>query len=297
MNRHILPIILIATAFSACSHKDGKPDTRQRLQAIYAYTEATFDNQPYYTTDRLKVQEWFWDGKEVYRIDYSEDLSTYSENIFYDNHHRILRTTIPAKGLRSEFAYEGRQLASIEVYLHDVLNYTLTFTHDHGHIVSILQENASSKTRVDYNPLHLLMGDVLPSLPSAKGGTVELTLEWDDDNLVAINNGDYTMRLTYDDQRNPLLDLYTLYELQDDEPGTLSLQDGQANLAMLSANNPLTLSRPFDGNPDYTFHYQYTYEGRYPATRQLTYTYTSMNDTTFAPATIAVKEIREYQYQ
>jgi len=304
------PFLFLILLLFSCSHKDGKLDHRQRLTAIYSSQEVQMDGTPYYSQSRHKVQEWFWDGKEVYRIDYSEDFSTYSENIFYDRKHRIIQTTIPAKKLTANYNYDGRELSSIEVLKNEDVLYTLSLQHEDGHITTITQTflhdgeksiDAISPMRFLFcNELAYAMNTMVRS-GKAAGNTITYRLSWENDNVTRIeaesSSGKSAMGMTYDDMRNPIRDLFNLYELQDDEPGTSSLADNEVNLLMLSKNNILTLQRPFDDQSDYSFNYQYTYEGKYPATRTLIYAYTSMNDTTFKPCSIQVKEVRDYEYK
>lgn len=314
----LLALCAIASSLYSCQNKDGKIDSRQKINEIYAETSVSTGGVPSYSLDRHLVQRWMWDGDELYCIEYHENFSTYTENMFYDRRHRICRTTVPAHGLRSEFVYHKRQLESIEVYTHDVLTYTLRFTHNDGHITSIAQEFAStniSEKALQLNPLHLLAATEVCEVIQAdnrqkieamrkstyKGGrNVTYSLEWDDDNLASVTtdspDGQSTMSFTYDNMRNPIKECYTMYEMLDDEPGAASLQDGQTNLLMLSENNILTLTRPFDNNDKFTFNYTYTYEGKYPATRKLEYEYHSMDNETYEETVIGVKETREFIY-
>lgn len=307
--KHLSPLILILI-LASCTHKDGMLDHSQRLTAVYASQEMLMDGTPYYSNPRHKVQEWFWDGKEVYRIDYREEFSTYSENIFYDGRHRIIQTTIPAKHLTANYSYDGREIASVHVLRDEDTVYTLQFTHEDGHVATITQTlfSADAKGSDILSPMRLLMSNEIADAMTAlgltgkhSGSTIVYHLTWADDNVTRIDaessEGKNTMEMSYDDKRNPIRDLFTMYEMQDDEPGALNQTDSEINLLMLSRNNVSSLKRPFDHKTDYRFDYQYTYEGKYPVTRTLVYDYASMNDTTFKPCTIQVKEVREYEYK
>ncbi len=301
--KHLLPLLLVTLFAVSCQHKDGAPDHRKRIQAVYSESAVSYDDVPFYNIDRHKVQEWKWDGNELYRIDYCEDVTTYSENIFYDRRHRISRTTVPAYGLRSEFAYKGRKLDTIYVYQNDQLSYLLLFTHADRHITSITQHffATPSEKALAHNPLHIINEQLFDQIPRSKGTSdVVYSLEWNKGNVKSIKttiDGESTlMRFTYDDKRNPLHDLFLLYELQDDEPGTASLQDGQANLLMLSENNILTLTRAFNNDPNYQFNYSYTYNDKYPETRTVRYQFTRMNNESFQDQTVSVVEKRYYEY-
>lgn len=314
----LLLTFAIATLLTACNNKDGAISRHKKISEIYSSSQVLNDGTPYYTIDRHLVQHWLWDKNELYRIEYIEDFSVYSENIFYDRRHRISRTTVPAYGLKSEFAYTGRKLDSIQVYQNDILSYTLHFTHENHHISSILQHFANPSVaakQLKFNPLHLMLDDNLfeqtnqiasqaikKAQTTGRKGALDITytLTWEKDNLAILkssfNNGSSEIAFTYDNKTNPFKECYTFYEIQDAEPGTVALSDNLLNFLVVSKNNILSVTRPFAGNDNYTFNYTYTYEGNYPSVRQSSYSYPSLDSQTAQPNVVTVKETREYIY-
>lgn len=302
--------LAIATLLVSCNHKDGAIEHHQRLHTVYAQSLILQDATTYSETPNHKVQEWQWDGKLPYRIDYIEDEHTYSENLYFDNRNRLSSTTIPVYGYRTQFTYNKRELECIEVFQNDVLLYTLTFSHIKKHISSIHQEFApgGTKAKLNHSPLDLLCDPSVAQFvtsvgnqPKSKGNTaVDYNLVWENDNLIQftahLSDTTYTMTFTYDNYRNPIRDCYTYFEMEDHEAGIDALQDGLLNPFMISKNNILTCTRNFKNNPEFTFYYSYQYEGKYPISQKLTYEYTSLNTVTIQDCIMKVEETRTFDY-
>src|SRR5574344_6309 len=304
---------------ASCSNKDGHIKTKQKISTVYAESDIYNNNVLQYHMDSHIVQHWLWEGNELYRIEYTEDYATYAENIFYDYRNRIIRTTVPAYGIKSEFQYKGRELENIKVYTNDTLSYTLTFTHTQRHISQVVQEFSSTNTStkaLELNPVHLLTSSEMANnlanyaieqcqIQRQHKGNNPLSITyqflWDDDNVSSITpispEETSTMSFTYDDYRNPYKECYTLYEMEDNELGTNALQDNYTNSTMLSKNNTTCVTRAFNHNPNFKFNYNYTYEGKYPTTRTLNYTYQIMDNTTFEDMLVTVIEKRTYIYE
>lgn len=256
MNRPYSLLLIALLFLASCTHKDGELDSRQRLSVVLSATRAELDGEPYYELRQDECQQWHWDGNELYRIDYSESEATFSENFYYDSKGRIERTTVPAYGMSAHFTYDGRKLSRISILKDDLPYRTLTFTHASNAISSVRQQDEAS------------------------GQVVEYQLQWADDNvasLTTLREGQTTtVAYTYDNQRNPYRDLYSLFFLQDD-----------FNPIMLCRNNPLSANDHL---------YTYTYQGHYPSTSIHTYSRTVLNTTTFSDAFLSVIEERNYAY-
>lgn len=266
MKRTYILIVISLLTLTACHHKDGELDSRRHLEYVFASSSAVEDGVTLYDYPLHQVQAWIWDKDELYRIDYTENETTFSENLFYDSKHRLMRTTVPAYGLRSELCYAGRDLEAIHVYEDDGLQFSYLFTHEKGLITSVQQNFYDGRPGVTY------------------------TLRWSHDNVTYVKrvcgSESEEMRYSYDDQRNPQRDLYCLFALHE-----------EFDPVMMSKNNVVEKVCAFEGNPSYTFTYTYEYDGRYPITRHVTYTRTSMNHITFEPSTVTVSETRAYQYE
>ena len=276
-----------------CSKKEGTPDNKQRIDYISVDEKATLDGQPLYQYDSIKAEKWNWAGNELYRIDYRYSV-TYSENIYYDNKDRIVRTTIPAYRQRNDFYYDGRQLDRIETFVADTLSTVLIFVHTDGTLTQIDRvdyninqtPNTSTSQQLNNSTLSRLMGnDIAAALDvaasrrfaksKAKTSTISYKLEWDDDdNLthIAYNaaDGEEHIYITYDDKRNPYSELYTSYNLDQTLFG----------FAMLSPHNVLTIRMPYGVHQELLFSYTYQYTDDYPTQRKLHYSYTTSTSVT-----------------
>lgn len=271
--------------FSSCSKKEGSLDRKQRIDFVSAVENHYENNALTYAIDNYTAEDWHWDGKKMYRIDYGGDHQ-YSENFFFDNHNRILRTTIPAYNIRNEFFYDGRQLERIEVFYKDEHYSTMSFVHD-GKELTEIECSYLSDIEPDNpilakksSPLSLLFGNKVGELFSntycktvrngKSNASVHYSLLWNEDNVTTIvyNDGEntYNIEVTYDDKRNPYNQLYGFREFSDPIFG----------FRMLSENNVTSIRMPYDGK-NQTFTYSYEYDGDYPSKRTLSYSYKSVN--------------------
>lgn len=228
-----LTLILAALLLLASCAKEGKPTHKHKIAQIYSgktvvYTES---GVPAYTLSRQLVEEWQWDGNELFRIDYSEDDATYSENFFYNWRHQIVRTTVPAYDLESQFLYSQGHLMKIDVTLKGQALYSIEFIRDKKHVTQIELVGSVDEASALHPRLlsHSVGPDVAQAIsqslahnPSSKSET-HLALTWLDDDLAEISDGQgHTIRYTYGTQANPLRQLYSLYAL-DNEVGNLDL--------------------------------------------------------------------------
>jgi len=304
--RHLtiyLSILLTLLALVSCGPKEGVVDHRQRIDQIYASEKASLDGQALYEYNNLLAEQWNWDGNELYRIDY-QFSTTYSENIFYDGRHRIIRTTVPAYRQRNDFRYDGRQLNYIDCYEADSLVSTIQFVHD-GNVLTEIQ-------RYDYRQSSAKIGNLFRQLlgtdlacaiemgarrhrAQTKGnGTVrtDFHFEWDDDDNVSrvtYNDGTQTQQivLTYDEMHNPYSELYTSFMMDESIFG----------FAMMSRHNVVTMRMPYEMQSDLLFTYTYQYEDDYPTSRHLHYSYSSMNETDWTEALYEYDKTEVYSYR
>lgn len=305
--------LLLLTAFAvlavSCGKKEGVIDRDNRIDGVDAIESGYLDNQLYYSTGDFVEEDWHWDGKMMYRIDYRGD-HPYSENFFYDGR-RLERTTVPAYGIRSEFFYDGRQLEHIDFFRNDSNYMTVRFTHDDGQLSEIVVDYFSNEVDTSVvavamhsNPLAALLGAELASKLEAqsierfcasngKGVRTRQTryeLTWTDNNVTAIKctdaDGVRKIALTYDDKRNPYNQLF----------GYRELSDPMFGFEMLSENNITSIRMPYRFSANQLFSYSYEYDGSIPTKRTLTYSYPVVNGQNFDSAMYKYVKVETFKY-
>ncbi len=296
----ILFATLLLTLATSCE-KEGKLSKKSKIDTVTSHTSVYRDGQLMYRYGDQQMQKWFWDDNELYRIDYTEDEATYSEIVFTDKKGRISGTRIDAYRVISRFVYDGRWLDSVIVNINGQLAYSYAFTHEDKHISRINMHvgSTAAEKALTLSPLHLLptFGINVGPMATVAAKAVEsgldavYTLEWDHDNVSVLHlaQGDAVTdyRYTYDDNRNPYCQCLSYFELSNSTLG----------LDFLSENNVVTVTTPFDGNPNYTYRYTYTYnDHKLPATSYLAYTYHDINNTSLEQSEYRVEETRAYTY-
>lgn len=299
-----IPLVL-ALLVTACGKKEGAPEKKYRIDDITAVETQYHDNVLVSTIDAYVEEDWHWDGNEVYRIDYRSD-HPYSENIYYDSRRRIVRTTIPAYNISTEFAYSDRLLDRIDCYRDDQLFATYTFIHDADDLLTEIDchryplagDSNLIVLPMRANPLTALLGTQLARPLMARAGRsgaksaseTRYCLTWTDDNVTAIQciEGDTTttVSLTYDSHSNPYNQLFNYRELNDPIYG----------FEMLSANNIVTLRMPYLYYGNTLFTYQYEYDGDCPAKRTLTYSYRGVSNASLDSVTVTCHKTETYKY-
>ncbi len=297
----LLTLAVLALLAAACGPKEGAPAKGGKLTQVTASETTLCDGAPYYTRDTYISEAWHWEEEELYRIDHIGE-KTYSENFYYDNRHRILRTTVPAFKERNEFFYDGRQLEHIDCYRDSVLCQTITFTHDGNTLIQMTVTTLVADTQETGTQrlLGALMGDEMGAAISeechrkaaqgAKAGSVHYHFSWEEGDISEVrwNDGgkEVTMTMTYDDKTNPRRQVYGPYEMADAPFG----------FEMMPKHNIVTLRRPWRHAESQLFNYSYEYINKYPSSRTLRYHYTEINGTTLQPSFFEVEEREEYTY-
>lgn len=219
MKKLIILSLACLSLLAACS-KEGAPQKKGRIDQIFAEKQVLMDGVEQYTLPLRLVEQWNWEGNELYRIDYYEDQATYSENFFYNWRHQIVRTTVPAYDLESELSYDGRLLTCLSIRWEgtEMLRYDLE--HDKkGHVSCIRLWAASLASNEAFSLAQRRLGldlgpDCAHLLASKSAGEVsEYHLSWDHDDLVLIEWADNRCQFSYSQLKNPFHQLYSLYLL------------------------------------------------------------------------------------
>lgn len=302
-----LAALVVVALLSSCE-KEGKLSKRIQLDTVTMKKTVYLNGQEMYQISEQRTQQWFWEGNNLFRIDYTEDESSYSELIF-TQHHRIVKTQIDAYGIVSTFCYDGRRLDTIHVSVRGLPAYCCIFTHDDNKISSMLihpYSTAADSTAMAKGPLHLLplMGVDIPQqivdrqidhiarLSDAKSaGDVLYEYRWNKDNVASmkVTYADGTAEdyiYEYDENKNPYRQCFTYYECN----------DGDGLFDVLSENNILSITTYYDRQSNYKFNYTYTYDDKLPVTSQLVYTYHAFNNQDLEESVFTVKEERTYSY-
>lgn len=279
--------------------KEGDISARHKINTVHEERTVYCDGTPYYTLPQEKVQQWHWDGNELYRIDYTEDDAVYSENIFYNRRGQISRTTVPAHKIETVIVYDGRFIDSILVSVSGRLYCTYAFTHDKKKITQIVKHTVGGGDATKMPSLlpDLMIESILPKVVTGDGapyaksnGDIIYTLTWEGKNVSCMtlrdDNTTRTFTYTYDEAVNPYQECYSYYETN----------NIGSELLVVSRNNIKTLTTVFDGNANYVFHYDYVYDGKLPTSRTADYTYHAMNNQTWNDAEYRVVEKRSMTY-
>lgn len=265
-----------------CGKKEGVIQTTKRLGQVFSEEHITFEGQPYYDSENHLSQQWNWDGDVLFRIDY-RDNPPYSEVLYHDGS-RLVATRVLAYGVRTELAYDGRKLESIDCFHNDTLFARYSFHHDgktltgfdltiyHDYMPAVPRSLFRSALPIDDALVSYLDADFRnlsrQFAASAKSSSVaHYGFEWEDDDLVQVvcssdNQTLWSARLTYDDKLNPYSQLLGYREFSN------PLSDTE--FRCFSRHNVLSITRtPSTIAPDYT--YSYNYDGDWPLSRTLTY--------------------------
>ena len=248
------------------------------------------DDQLVYSLNEYVEQQWIWDGKKVIRVDY-RDENQYSENFFYDGR-KLIKTTVPAYNLVSEFSYDGSLLEKIEISRDGNSVATLEFIH----AGKVLDEIVCHRSVADSDMVwpmwsRYALAPICETRSAAKGGvSVHYKLTWNDENVERIDVSSdgidpYTILLTYDNKVNPYSQLFGNHEMNESIFG----------FKMLSENNITSIVMPYPKQGIVHFDYSYSYDGDYPSSRNLTYSYPSLS-ATFDSVTLRVEKNEKYTY-
>lgn len=308
-----LTLTVIVLLVASCAKREGVIDKKNRIEEVYAEERHYMDNNLFHSIESYVEEDWHWDGKEMYRIDYRGE-HPYSENFFYGSHRCLERTTVPAYNIRSEFFYDGRMLEHIDYYRDDEKYLTVTLLHDGENLTEIDCQYYSLSTESDSeavailhkrNPIAALLGAEVHSkleaentkrlaaqCKSGKGPMLtRYELTWDGDNVSAIRcidaDGTRNILLSYDDKRNPYRQLFGYREITDPLFG----------FEMLSENNITSIRMPYGRNANQLFTYRYEYDGDYPSKRTLTYSYQTISVFSFDSVMYKYEKEERYVYE
>lgn len=308
--RYAFVLLTVGTlAFGSCGKREGAPDIRGRLVQVYSEETMMMGESELYHYERHLSEQWNWDGKELYRIDYY-DSPPYSEVFFYDGR-QISRTTIPAYNIRNEFVYDGRMLERIDCYRKDTLLYSCRFRHEDDRMAGMdihhTDNPATSNQKADlfYATFSPLMGEMAGRLlaedqkrlvesrqkKGCKGGYEEqYDFTWNDDDVTLITHrvgSDLEeTELSYDDGRNPYAQLFGYREIN---------TSPVMGFRMLSEHN--VISATVRGNETRVYNCSYQYDGKYPIRRTVTYSYEASDIQTLEETTYSCTHVDEYRYE
>ena len=289
--------LLVALTVAGCGKKEGVVSTSQKIDHVMAVENIWQDTTRVFAGEEYVAEQWVWDGRKVIRIDYRGDYQ-YSENFFYDGR-KMTSTTVPAYNLRSVFHYDGRELEKIDIFKKDKLSATMAFVHDDNGVSEIVCTTFEVDSSMMWpmwvpKPLKMIMGEIMAkNIGSKTLKEVHYRLNWDEKhkNVVKIDvNGSsinpYSIELSYDNKRNPYDQLFASHEMNEHIFG----------FKMLSENNVLSIKMPYENHGYLDFNYSYTYEGDYPSTCKLSYSYVTLSST-FDSVMMKVEQKESFFYK
>ena len=305
MNKRYLQIVILlllsAVTFS-CSKKEGKISAKHRLDNVVAIESRYIGNEQIYTTGTYSSEDWHWDGNEAYRIDYGGP-GAYSEIFFYDNRHRIAKTTVPAFGIVSEFHYDGRMLEHVDYLKDGSLFSTVSFVHDDEQLTEIIRTTFVADSVVSRISSSLIssfwgrcdVGQLAQQTRRTNSPkqtqTEHFQLTWSNNNVVAIRCSDgveaYDISVTYDDKKNPYSQLFGYHDM--------NIEVG--NFKMMSENNITRIVMPYKNYGNTTFDFKYVYDDEdYPSQRTMSYSFPVINTDTWEEVSARCEFTETYSY-
>lgn len=293
----IMLLLLVVLTTVGCGKKEGVVSTNHKIDHVMAVETIWQDTTLFYEGEEFVAEQWVWDGRKVIRIDYRGEYQ-YSENFFYDGR-KIKSTTVPAYNLRSEFQYDGRKLEQIDVFKKDKLSATMAFVHDDNGVSEIVCSTFEVDSAMLWpmwvpKPIKMMVGEsVAKNIGSNALKEVHYRLTWDENhkNVEKIDvSGNsiqsYSIKLTYDNKRNPYDQLFANHEINEPIFG----------FKMLSENNVKSIKMPYLNHGNVDFNYSYTYDGEYPSTCNLSYSYITLSDT-FDSVMLKVEQKEKFFYK
>lgn len=289
---------LVVCVMAGCK-KEGKLNTKQKIDKVFREESMMMGGEMLYHDAESLSEEWCWDGKELYRIDYYVNHQC-SENFFYDGK-QIVRTTVPAYGIENRLHYDGRELERIESYIDGELDYTILFSHDDGKISEMRWIYSTSETSENNNnPLldKMFGGELVVAITannemlrkrSGRKDDSEIVyhFEWKDGNVKKVTCGDWQAEMTYDDNYNPYHNLF----------GENELNDPLFGFEMMSENNIRTITMPFKTYGTIVFTYTYEYEDDFPKRRTLNYSYSAPGISSYEMTSYELTRVEKFIYE
>lgn len=281
MKKILLITAVVASSVSllSCSKGEGKIQHSRLIDHIMAKERVLADDDEYYVGPLYKSEQWNWDGKELYRIDYGGHMAC-SEIFYYNKRNRMIGTAIPAYDVRSEFVYDGKLIDSVLVYSKGELVGCMEFKH-HGDDnklseLKIVEFYDDDNTGMVAHLLPLVVGNDLtecivaacddePGRPmNAKAKQHDVTtclLTWTGDNVtemkVITQSETVDYKLKYDDKYNPYCQMYSQMEMDDE---FLYFLPASSRNNIVSATYSHSNQTKLDGRIDNT----YVYDGSFP---------------------------------
>lgn len=256
----LLCMAVLAITLMGCT-KEGHYKTKKKISKITTIYSGT-------TTE----ERWTWNNDLPSEIKYYRNGTLlYVDYFTYDSKKRI--SEIKSGNERLEYKYDGSNLIEINNYEDNILDFTLTFTHDGGQISQINLTSYDSDFKASgawaRALRHILPEPTLEHIKkemivaNTKGNfTYTITFKWKDKNIVeqifTLSSTEEAHYLySHDKMKNP----FAGWMVMDNS-------DYAYNTFPLSKNNILTVTQvDFDGDMEQTA-FTYTYDDDYPTQRR-----------------------------
>lgn len=308
MKKLLLSALVICMAmFVSCKKNsdDNNPGSGGSTQTVvkriakihYDYTYKSWYSEDYGATwntsssnhESYKRESWEWDGNLIKKIKYydSDEFVSYIDEFSYNSYNLVseIKETDYDKDddvYSIMFSYVDKKLSKIEFY-EDIQGpkYNITCDSD-GRITKIkcvyMPEDWKSAGRHHFQ--------FIKDAKKIHGEGDEMTLKWEDDNLIELTEFDAedfetnTVRFIYDDTNNPyngcnsliceVLFNESLYLLSKNNCTRIKYDDGDIEKIKFNCydNYPLEMSFDYEYQSDYS-----SYMWKYISTHKYSYTY------------------------
>lgn len=303
---YLAAIVAAVCMITSCGKKDGVFNPKEKISAIY-YSETenieslnseTEEWESHnYSSPKLIVEKWNWDGKKISSIElYEPDIDEGSSELYatvrfeYDGK-RIAKVYTPfgsSADIDIEFiyVYNGKRIEKIQAsYMGMTLDY-LGFSYD-GDKLSEIHYYAESQNKKSMNTKQKKVFDRLSNLilrsyvpgyemsprvkkiidnvavsnsPKDVLGGNSIRVMWKDNNISTMVADGETILFSYDDKKNPLQGFLPLMNMP-------TLDGDMSGLLVFSENNVTGVNVAGE-----EYKYTYTYDGEWPLTRTQTET-------------------------
>ena len=303
--------------FAACSKdEEGVYNPQKKIAKVYEssmYVYSWYDEvngewiADTNTEDKTLAESWEWDGKKLAKITYYEHSNVIekADPVVSD----VVTFTYDGKKVtRAEggyeyvtFTYDGKEIQRVDMF--DKENpstpmASFAFVHKDGKIVkiNITAEAEFDKKASAVNLEKILFRNILPDANNVdkvvskinttmlKSGakaqmTIPFELTWNGDNVSEMSATmsmygfaiSAKMKYTYDDKNNPYQNFFF---------GMMNVME-EGELVTLNKNNDTKMvsESTFMGQTDTEeMNYTYTYDGKWPVSRTLTYSYNNEDE-------------------
>lgn len=259
--------LLLATTIFSCN-KDGVYNPKEKIDKIYVDAGS----------GKYLSEDWTWDNKQLKTIYYYDSAGTmnYTEAFTYDNN-RLSQVDNHEAGESVKYTYDNRHLQQASFYKNNVLYMSCFFDYDGNKLADIKVSMTDAAKGFNIKSSTNLLKYVLPEQslesvanileknPTRGTSSFMIYVAWDGPNISEIEfavSDDFVEKyiFEYDDKLNPFRNfLNSNFEESFSEHCNFKSKNNVVSYTFIAAGDGIALSN--------TSFIDYTYDGRFPATR------------------------------